>query len=332
MTESGRYSGRVRDTALDWLLQMQAAPDDAALRRGLEDWLAEDEAHVEAYRRAEETWRLTGYATPAFVAPRKDREPAPGRGESRAPSGAGRSRPGRRQVAVAGLLAACLALVVALPDAAIRLRADHATGVGEVRTIGLTDGSTVTLNAGSTVATRLTGIGRAVTLLDGQAYFEVAADRRRPFTVAAGGVTVTVTGTAFDVRRGEGTVTVAVGDGRVEVATAGGARHVVLRPGERATFAGPDAAPVRDRVPLSHIAAWRTGRLIVERVTVAEAIARIRPHHRGVILATNEELLRRRVSGVYDLRHPEAALRAAVQPHGGVVRRFSPWLLVVSGG
>ena len=47
------------------------------------------------------------------------------------------------------------------------------------------------------------------------------------------------------------------------------------------------------------------------------------------VLRDDAGLTSKRVTGVYDLRHPEAALRAVVQPHGGRVERYSAWVLVV---
>ena len=58
---------------------------------------------------------------------------------------------------------------------------------------------------------------RRVELLDGQALFQVAKDKNRPFIVASGDATVRAVGTQFDVYRKDSGTTVTVLEGRVAV-------------------------------------------------------------------------------------------------------------------
>ncbi|HRJ61537.1 MAG TPA: DUF4880 domain-containing protein, partial [Azospirillaceae bacterium] len=51
--------------ALDWLMRVQAAPDDDALALRRDQWLNKSDAHAKAYRKAERVWRLTGDLAPA---------------------------------------------------------------------------------------------------------------------------------------------------------------------------------------------------------------------------------------------------------------------------
>ena len=75
------------------------------------------------------------------------------------------------------------------------------TRVGEQQTIELDDGSVVTLNTGGQLAVDYTGHARRIVLERGEAYFEVAEDPQRPFSVDVGGRSVTPMGTAFNIRR-----------------------------------------------------------------------------------------------------------------------------------
>ena len=61
-------TGNLTHTALDWLLRIQQSPEDAALRTELAAWLAIDSRHVEAYRKAQRVWQLTGMAQAATSA------------------------------------------------------------------------------------------------------------------------------------------------------------------------------------------------------------------------------------------------------------------------
>lgn len=71
---------------------------------------------------------------------------------------------------------------------------------GKKSRLVLADGTTVWLNAGSRFAfpSKFMGKKRNV-ILDGEAYFEVAKNTHQPFTVSAGGVTIEVLGTRFNV-------------------------------------------------------------------------------------------------------------------------------------
>lgn len=91
----------------------------------------------------------------------------------------------------------------------------HATKIGEQRTLTLEDGSTVTLNTKSQVLVDMTDTARRIVMDRGEAYFEVARDPLRPFTVEVGGRAITAHGTEFNLRRlGDG-FGVALIDGRL---------------------------------------------------------------------------------------------------------------------
>ncbi|HEY0185065.1 MAG TPA: FecR domain-containing protein [Rhodopila sp.] len=215
----------------------------------------------------------------------------------------------------------------------IDLRADDVTSSGEVRTIGLADGSSVTLAPDSAIKVAYTGTERRVMLLSGEAFFTVRHDPARPFRVAAGGIETTDIGTTFDVRRGNGGVAIAVQDGSVEVDDRAAEPPVseILRGGQRVrvTWSGE---VVRSGEPPGQVAAWRQYQLIAQDQPMGEVIDQLRPYFRGRIILTNGTLAARPVTGVYNLSDPVEALRGLVQAHGATVRRVTPWLLLVSGG
>lgn len=91
----------------------------------------------------------------------------------------------------------------------------YVTRVGEQKTINLNDGSVVTLNTGTQLIVNVTGSERRVILERGEAFFDVAADPRRPFTVSTRLRTVTVLGTQFNVRMYPEKLQVAVLEGMV---------------------------------------------------------------------------------------------------------------------
>lgn len=81
----------------------------------------------------------------------------------------------------------------------------------------LPDGSTLTLAPRTQVDVDFSGPTRRLSLSPGEAYFKVHPDKRKPFVVRTGDVTVTAVGTAFDVRSEPGRAVVTVQEGVVTV-------------------------------------------------------------------------------------------------------------------
>ena len=79
----------------------------------------------------------------------------------------------------------------------------------------LADGSSVELNRGAIVTAAFSATERRVSLVQGEALFEVQKTDPRPFIVRAGNVDVRAVGTAFAVRLEQSTVEVLVTEGRV---------------------------------------------------------------------------------------------------------------------
>ena len=91
------------------------------------------------------------------------------------------------------------------------------TRIGEQKTIELDDGSVVTLNTGGQMVVDFGEQGRRILLERGEAYFEVAEDARRPFTVDLGVRSVTAIGTRFNIRKHPEHYQVAVIEGAVSL-------------------------------------------------------------------------------------------------------------------
>ncbi len=87
--------------------------------------------------------------------------------------------------------------------------------IARIKRLNLDDGSTIELNRGAVVETNYTAGERRVTLVQGEAQFNVAKDPRRPFIVNVAGVDVRAVGTKFNVRLGQDAVNVIVTEGIV---------------------------------------------------------------------------------------------------------------------
>ncbi len=327
--------GDASEQALEWFVLLQDDPQDAALRRRFEGWLAASPAHGDAWARTVRTSSLAESLLPFDardwavdgVVPDRDRLRATPPDPQRAALG----YPRRRRIPVwwaAGTAAlACIALFLAAPSLLVRLQADYTTGSAELRDLVLEDGSRVALAPGSAVAVSYAPATRTVTLLTGGAFFEVKPDAARPFSVAARDVRTTVVGTAFDVRLDPDAVEVAVNEGKVRVDGGGSAESLTAGEALRVSAAG---VVVRRPVAADGVAAWRQGSLILEDRSFAAAAAEVERYLPARIVIADKPLSRRPLTGVFDLRDPEKGLDAMAAVLDARIRHVTPWLIVVS--
>lgn len=219
-------------------------------------------------------------------------------------------------------------LLLAAPSIMLRMTADYVTAAGENRTITLADGTAVTLGADSAIASDFAGRERRVKLLSGEAFFDVPHDAARPFVVEAGGVGVSVLGTAFNVQMTTDAATVELERGSVQVAYQDG--NTVLSPGQMVAVDRRTGLMARSAIAREDIAAWRSGHIFINDATIGSVVEQLQRYHSAWIKVPDGRLAAQRVTGLYDLRDPDRALRAIVQPYGGQVREISPYLRVLS--
>ena len=181
----------------------------------------------------------------------------------------------------------------------------------------LSDGSVVTLNKHSEISypEKFKGSRRAITL-KGEAFFDVAANKNKPFIVTVNDVTVTVVGTSFNIKNKGGKTEVIVETGIVKVTHHN--KTIELHPKEKAIVSEADTLMqqlkvddklynyyrtqsfVCDNTPL-----WQLVEVLKEAYGVDIVIAR--KELRGLPLTTtfNEETLDRVleiVAGSLDLK------------------------------
>ncbi len=178
--------------AAQWIDRMSRPVLDSDTAAAFDRWILTDPRHVDSYARLSAIWQSRGLeaalaeaAHPADAS--NDDDVAPNRGWWRLARGA----------AVASLLAlACVGGAQLLVS-----EARYATARGGARTVALADGSTVRMNGDTRITVRIAPWSRHVTLERGEAFFDVAHERLRGFSVDAGGASVSVLGTAFDIDR-----------------------------------------------------------------------------------------------------------------------------------
>ena len=186
----------------------------------------------------------------------------------------------------------------------------YSTGIGEQRTVQLMDGSTVELNARSTIQVHLTEQQRDITLLEGQALFRVAKDKQRPFVVRAGDAQVRAVGTEFDVYKKQTATVVTVVEGRVETydtADSPGTAAVVLSAGEQLTVL-PHVVSKPTRTDTSIATAWVQKRLIFEETPLSDVAEEFNRYNRRPLTIDDGELEKLKISGVYSSTDPASLI------------------------
>jgi ferric-dicitrate binding protein FerR (iron transport regulator) len=176
----------VDDEAAAWALKSGVGDRQSAPDPELQAWLSGDPRRRGALLRAQAALSFVDRARALAEAP---------------PAGAPiRPSPSRRRVlalAGAGGLAAAGIGAMAVLGGGRR----YATQIGEIRRAALQDGSLAEINTNSVLDVAMRLRSRDVVLRKGEAWFQVAKDRARPFVVAAGDIRVQAVGTAFSVRR-----------------------------------------------------------------------------------------------------------------------------------
>lgn len=306
------------EEATDWLLRLEEHSGDSGLRAAADAWRRADPAHARAWRRAERAWRM--------LAARRPQADAPIQHLASMPMAA-------RWAAGAAAVMMALLAVIYVPGALTRLQSDFTTETAELRQVTLEDGTVVHLAPQTALDVRFTADRRSVALLAGEAFFEVAPNRNRPFVVEARELSVTVVGTAFDVRISDESLAIGVQHGAVEARSgfAGSPAPVLLGAGDRLVVDRRNGQARQGRVQPDEVASWRDHRLFVEGATVAEVVDELRRYRAGWIVFTGGGIADQRITGLYDLRDPDAALRVLVGTLGGRVREVTPLVQVISG-
>ena len=285
---------RIRREASDWVSRLanDATEED---RAAFAHWREADPRHAEVYDRIAAIWNQAGQLS----------RPYAGTVRTAATS----ERPRAFGFALAASLAAA---------------------VGEIREIGLPDGSRVTLDSGSRVEAAFAKSERKLTLREGRARFQVAHDGR-PFVVRAGSSEVVATGTLFDVSLLGGRTTVVLLQGSVEVRAAGSRQTPEpkverLKPGQKLILLG--SAPAEPRPATRGDTVWPARMLEFNNNRLDEAVAVANRYSKVQLKLGDERIGGLRVSGAFragdsaGLARSLAAafdLRIITQPDGNLL-------------
>ncbi len=272
-----------------WAIRLESAPLPATEQAALDAWLSEDERRTGALLRAQATLSYLNRGRAL-----SHTSPLPANSNT------------RRDLLRYGGGAAAAAVVAGILFLMPRDKR-IVTQIGEIRQVPLTDGSIATVNTASKVGVHFEKAERIIKLAEGEAWFRVAHDKTRPFIVEAGDVRVRAVGTAFSVRRRNGSADVLVTEGVVETWVVGKeAQAVRLSAGSKA-FVSKDAGEIAATSASSEIdrsLAWRTGELALDGETLEYAVEEINRYNTRKLVIDSTELAREPIVGYFRTNEP----------------------------
>ena len=292
------------EAAAHWRVRQDRGDLSEAEQNEFDAWLAAAPRNAAEYEKAQQSWDV-------FDAAGDDKHLRALRHSALKVRPEKRRRAWPQLAAGFALLVAGGALVWVLLETASpslsRLGApDYVTARGERLNLTLPDGTAVTMNTETAIDVVYERDRRFVQLTGGQAFFDVARDRDRPFVVQAGERTITALGTAFEVRLLDGRFKVLLVEGTIAVEDAAGAaasgstrapEPVVMTSGQE--FAAEGTVARVDKANVQRELRWRDGFIEFQDETLASAAAEFNRYATSTIVINDERVATLRVTGVF---------------------------------
>ncbi|MFT3830082.1 MAG: FecR domain-containing protein [Opitutaceae bacterium] len=304
---SPSYNPADDEAASLWAVKLEAGPLSPADLREFETWLTAAPGRRELVADYCEFAADVGRLLPHLAAAKHQ---LPAASQAAMPR---RSRGRLAAFALGGLVAAAaaIAVFVASGHAPTATAPQHfATPAAQRHSFTLADGTRIDLSARTQVTVTFDAAARRVQLADGLAFFSVAKDPGKPFTVDTPAGSVLVTGTKFAVRADTGAaLEVVVAEGQVQVSPVAAA-PVALGAGQQLSARGASVSiAALSAETLADTLAWRDGRIVFAATPLAEALAGFaRYHDRPIGVSADAGQLR--VGGRYSLDDLDGFLAA----------------------
>ncbi|MEP6929617.1 MAG: FecR domain-containing protein [Flavobacterium sp.] len=179
----------------------------------------------------------------------------------------------------------------------------YAAKLGEHTKIRLSDGTQIWLNAGSLLKypSKFKGDTREV-YLTGEAFFDVAKDKKHPFIIHTDKMDTKVLGTSFNVQAypGQATQEVSVLTGRVNVKSTVTDENVYVTPGQKVVFKSKNSSlHAFSNIPMNSISLWRKNIIVFEDTPLPEVVATINRNYNIAISVENKNLNNLRISAYF---------------------------------
>jgi ferric-dicitrate binding protein FerR (iron transport regulator) len=185
---------------------------------------------------------------------------------------------------------------------------------GTRTTLVLPDGSKVWLNSGSKLRyERDFNRDNRTVFLTGEAFFDVTANKSKPFDVVTGPFTVRAVGTTFNVFSYENSeFETSLEEGITQVFQSGRNGHnkqiIKMKPGQRAVFDEKQEKLILSEGDVSQFSTWREGRLTFKNAPMNEVIMKLERWFNVDVELKDPDLLQYRYTAVFEHETIQQAL------------------------
>jgi transmembrane sensor len=201
------------------------------------------------------------------------------------------------------------------------------TKIGQQTLFSLSDGSRIKLNTNSEVSVSFSKNNRLLTLIKGEANFNVAKDKSRPFTVTVGEKSFTALGTIFNVQKTSNkSMELVVTEGRVLITKSNKSLNniseilstlpkeelpgLLVKSGEMSTIKN-DIQTSNQKVSFERIQrelAWQQGMLVFRGETLDNALAEVSRYTTTKFEIRDDELTKIKVAGYFKVNDIDGLL------------------------
>jgi transmembrane sensor len=337
LTPSG-LSKNIDDQAAHWVVEVAYGEMSPESRTELDAWLAADPRHRGAFVRVRAAMHVMEAAVIDVRAASASLVPAPtaspshndnaGNGVANdpasmphAPVRGGLLRWSGRAAAIGSALAASVAVLatIGVPVFGPFKLAEPASAE---EVVTLPDGSVATLRHHAKLEVHLSANLRNVILLSGDATFQVAKDKARPFVVRSGEVFAQATGTVYSVSRvGATGGTVKVAQGSVLVWSRDERdQAVLLHAGDAVTLDLGQAPPAGSRPTAARsLPPPDLAQISLDNVPIKSAVARFNRVNSAKIVIADPEIGNTRIVGLFGAGDIDEFAQAAAAVSGGKI-------------
>jgi len=182
------------------------------------------------------------------------------------------------------------------------------TTTGNILKDTLSDGSVVTLNKNSEISypEKFKGNKRPITL-KGEAFFDVAPDKSKPFVITVNDITVTVVGTSFNIKSKNGKTEVIVETGVVKVTRKN--KTIELRPKEKTVVTDADTTLQPEKVEGKLYNYYRTKSFWCDDTPLWQLVEALNEAYDTHIVIGREELRNVPISAAFEEEELSTVLR-----------------------
>lgn len=334
------------ERAARWWVQSQDKSFSSVDQTKLAAWLAENPANREAFNEMDNLWLHVGAIETVFTDEQtsavqqavKCSEPTTKNGQR---NWLYKFFNAHKTMGIA--VAMAMLMLMCLPFSSLTFLEQpekayaYSTATGEQKTITLSDGSILNMNVSSAFTVQMGTKSRQVVLNEGEVFFTVKPDPKRPFEVHTSQGLVRVLGTGFNIKDRGGLVAIDVDHGKVQVQDApkgsGDMRikAITLLSGQGADIDKTGRlAPARSS-RIQQVLAWQQQQIVFKNTPISSVLKELALYHNVTIKLALKEVGQKRVTGTFDMNNLEQTLKVIVTAASLHIKKDTNGTITLSG-